>query len=85
MVAELADVKTLVAIKESSGDVRRITDVINEVGDRYALLARGQEPILWDFGSAARHHQIYCDWMGERSRAGIPLMRELMRQSPGVS
>ncbi|WP_372448358.1 aminopeptidase P family N-terminal domain-containing protein [Kibdelosporangium banguiense] len=24
---------------------------------RYALLTRNGEPILWDFGSAARHHQ----------------------------
>ena len=37
MFAELADEKRFVAIKESSGDVRRITDLINLVGDRYAL------------------------------------------------
>lgn len=37
MFAELADEKNLVAIKESSADVRRITDLINEVGDRYTL------------------------------------------------
>jgi 4-hydroxy-tetrahydrodipicolinate synthase len=37
MFAELADEKHLVAIKESSADVRRITDLINEVGDRYTL------------------------------------------------
>lgn len=37
MFAELADEKTLVAIKESSGDVRRITDLHNAVGDRYAI------------------------------------------------
>src|SRR4051812_15319589 len=37
MFAELAEVKNLVAIKESSADVRRITDLINEVGDRYAI------------------------------------------------
>jgi 4-hydroxy-tetrahydrodipicolinate synthase len=37
MFAELASEKNLVAIKESSADVRRITDLINEVGDRYAL------------------------------------------------
>src|SRR6478609_10141443 len=41
---------------------------------RFTLLCRGAEPILWDFGSAARHHQQNCDWLGERSRAGIPLM-----------
>ncbi|GAB5094701.1 dihydrodipicolinate synthase family protein [Caballeronia sp. HLA56] len=37
MFAELAEDSKFAAIKESSGDVRRITDLINEVGDRYAL------------------------------------------------
>jgi hypothetical protein len=35
---------------------------------RFSLLPQDDEPILWDFGSAARHHQIYCPWLGERSR-----------------
>ena len=39
-------------------------------------LPRGDEPILWDFGSAARHHKLYCPWLGEeRSRAGISTLR----------
>src|SRR3989304_2952514 len=38
---------------------------------RFTLLPRGHEPILWDFGSAARHHQLYNPWLGERARAGI--------------
>jgi Xaa-Pro aminopeptidase len=42
---------------------------------RFTLLPRGDEPIIWDFGSAARHHQIYCPWIGERSRAGISTLR----------
>jgi 4-hydroxy-tetrahydrodipicolinate synthase len=37
MFAELADEPTLVAIKESSADLRRLTDIRNEVGDRYIL------------------------------------------------
>ena len=37
MFEELADEKKFVAIKESSGDVRRITDLINRVGKRYTL------------------------------------------------
>ena len=37
MFGELADQENLVAIKESSGDVRRITDIVNAVGDRYAI------------------------------------------------
>jgi 4-hydroxy-tetrahydrodipicolinate synthase len=37
MFARLADEKKFVALKESSGDVRRITDLHNTVGSRYAL------------------------------------------------
>ncbi|MGO1081019.1 dihydrodipicolinate synthase family protein [Inquilinus sp. CA228] len=37
MFAEMADEKNFVAIKESSGDVRRITDILNTVGTRYDI------------------------------------------------
>lgn len=37
MFAEMADEKNFVAIKESSGDVRRITDILNTVGNRYDI------------------------------------------------
>lgn len=37
MFAELADEPTFVAIKESSDNVRRITDIFNAVGDRYQI------------------------------------------------
>jgi 4-hydroxy-tetrahydrodipicolinate synthase len=37
LFAQLADQKNFVALKESSGDVRRITDIRNTVGDRYAI------------------------------------------------
>jgi 1-pyrroline-4-hydroxy-2-carboxylate deaminase len=39
MFEELSSFSNLVAIKESSGDVRRITDLINTVGDRYIIFA----------------------------------------------
>lgn len=52
---------------------------------RFALLVRGAEPVLWDFGSAARHHQLYSPWLDHRAgaegdapsgaRAGISLLR----------
>jgi Xaa-Pro aminopeptidase len=46
---------------------------------RFCLLCRGEgeagEPIMWDFGSAARHHTLYCPWLGERSRAGMSTFR----------
>jgi Xaa-Pro aminopeptidase len=50
---------------------------------RFTLLAQNDEPILWDFGSAAKHHQLNCPWLGERSRAGIPLMRGAMSPEMG--
>ncbi len=37
MFAELADEPNFVAMKESSADLRRITDIVNLVGDRYAI------------------------------------------------
>ncbi|GHF19641.1 M24 family metallopeptidase [Pseudolysinimonas yzui] len=30
---------------------------------RFALLTRNTDPISWDFGSAARHHQLYNPWL----------------------
>lgn len=37
MFAELGKIKNFVALKESSGDVRRITDLHNVCGDRFAI------------------------------------------------
>jgi 1-pyrroline-4-hydroxy-2-carboxylate deaminase len=37
MLGELADEENLVALKESAGDTRRITDLHNTVGGRYAI------------------------------------------------
>jgi dihydrodipicolinate synthase/N-acetylneuraminate lyase len=39
MFGDLADEPTIVAIKESSDDVRRLTDIINETGERYVLFS----------------------------------------------
>ena len=50
---------------------------------RFTLLPRGDEPILWDFGSAAKHHQLHCPWLGERSRPGISLLRGAMTPEMG--
>ena len=50
---------------------------------RFTLLPQDDEPILWDFGSAARHHQLYCPWLGERSRAGISTQRGAMLPAAG--
>ncbi len=52
---------------------------------RYVLLCRGADPILWDFGSAARHHQMYAPWLPEESfRAGVTPMRGAMPVETGL-
>jgi Xaa-Pro aminopeptidase len=52
---------------------------------RFALLPRGEDPILWDFGSAARHHKLYCPWLPEENwRAWVPPMRGAMPDETGV-
>jgi Xaa-Pro aminopeptidase len=52
--------------------------------NRFCLLPRGDEPIMWDFGSAARHHQLYNPWLGDgRSRAGISTLRGAMSPESG--
>jgi Xaa-Pro aminopeptidase len=51
---------------------------------RFCLLPQDDDPINCDFGSAARHHQLYCSWLGEgRSRAGISTLRGAMLPESG--
>jgi Xaa-Pro aminopeptidase len=52
---------------------------------RYALLAGDAEPVLWDFGSAARHHQLYAPWLPpENCRAGMLGLRGAIAPSAGL-
>jgi Xaa-Pro aminopeptidase len=52
---------------------------------RYALLARDGEPMLWDFGSAARHHQLYSPWLDPANcRAGMLGLRGAISPSAGL-
>jgi Xaa-Pro aminopeptidase len=52
--------------------------------NRFCLLPQGDEPIMWDFGSAARHHQLYNPWLSDgRSRAGISTLRGAMSPESG--
>jgi len=50
---------------------------------RFTLLPQGDEPVLWDFGSAARHHQLHCSWLGDRARPGISTLRGAMPPGAG--
>lgn len=47
LFAELADVRNIVAIKESSGDVRRVTQLINLLGDRYEIFC-GVDDLVYE-------------------------------------
>src|SRR6266508_1045255 len=52
---------------------------------RFVFLPREGDPILWDFGSAARHHQLYAPWFPDDSwRAGVTSMRGAMPRETGV-
>lgn len=52
---------------------------------RYVFLPREGEPVLWDFGSAARHHQLYAPWFPAESwRSGVTSMRGAMPTETGV-
>jgi len=52
---------------------------------RYVLLPRQGDPILWDFGSASKHHKLYAPWLPETSwRAGVTPMRGAMDFETGV-
>jgi len=52
---------------------------------RFALLMRGAEPLVWDFGSAAVHHRLYCDWLDPANvRAGMLGMRGTVPPSAGL-
>src|SRR3954467_5455819 len=46
MFAELAEVKNFVALKESAGNPRRITDLRNTVGERYAIFTGVDDLLL---------------------------------------
>jgi Xaa-Pro aminopeptidase len=52
---------------------------------RFCLLPREGAPVLWDFGSAARHHQLYAPWLpAENFRGGVSPMRGAMPDHTGV-
>src|SRR4029077_18939953 len=51
---------------------------------RCALLPREGGPGLWDFGSGARHHQLYAPWLPEPSwQAGVTSIRGAMPRETG--
>lgn len=52
---------------------------------RYCLLTRGGEPIVWDFGSAARHHKLFAPWLEpDNCRAGMLGLRGAIAPRAGL-
>ena len=60
---------------------------------RFSLLVRDQKPIVWDFGSAAKHHQLYNPWLAwdgvdaadSGARAGISTLRGAFHPDAGIA
>lgn len=83
MFAQLAEIDNLVALKESSGNTRRITDLHNTVGDRFAIFTGVDDLALesavlgidgWVAGTGIafpEHNQRLWEWMqaGEWNKA----------------
>jgi Xaa-Pro dipeptidase len=52
---------------------------------RYALLTRDHDPVLWDFGSAVKHHKLYSRWVPEENyRAGFLGFRGAVAPTVGL-
>jgi Xaa-Pro dipeptidase len=52
---------------------------------RFALLSGDGEPHLWDFGSAAKHHRLYCPWLPpENVRGGMIGLRGAVAPDAGL-
>ncbi len=52
---------------------------------RYALLTRGGDPHVWDFGSAAKHHRLFCPWMRQENiHAGMVGLRGAVAPDAGL-
>jgi Xaa-Pro dipeptidase len=101
--AKLADSSLGALLSFDFGNIRYMT--ATHIGTwgmdklvRFALLPRGGEPVVWDFGSAARHHQIYNPWLdhsegpptpeGARAtgaRAGISTLRGALHPDAGMA
>jgi Xaa-Pro dipeptidase len=52
---------------------------------RYSLLTGNGEPYIWDFGSAARHHRLFCSWLPEdHCKAGLLGLRGAVHSDAGL-
>jgi Xaa-Pro dipeptidase len=52
---------------------------------RYCLLTRDHEPVLWDFGSAVKHHKLHSKWLPDENwRAGFLGFRGAVAPDAGL-
>jgi Xaa-Pro aminopeptidase len=52
---------------------------------RYALLTRNGDPMLWDFGSATRHHKLFSPWLKpENCHPGMLGLRGAIAPTAGL-
>jgi Xaa-Pro aminopeptidase len=49
----------------------------------FDFYTRGQDPILWDFGSAVKHHKLYSQWVPTENYRWSPTSTQAI--SPAVS
>jgi len=52
---------------------------------RFSLLTGNGDPILWDFGSAVKHHRLYAPWLpNDHCRAGMIGLRGTVPPDAGL-
>jgi Xaa-Pro dipeptidase len=52
---------------------------------RFALLTRGGDPHIWDFGSAAKHHRLFAPWLPSANvHAGMIGLRGAVAPDAGL-
>ena len=52
---------------------------------RYVLLTRDNDPVLWDFGSAVKHHKLHSKWIPDANyRAGFLGFRGAVAPTVGL-
>ena len=85
---EASDLGALILFDMNNIRYTTATHIGNWARDKFfrcALVMRGQDPVLWDIGSAARTHQQYADWFGKESwRAGLSSWRGSIPEEVGV-
>jgi Xaa-Pro dipeptidase len=85
---EKSDLGSLVLFDMNNVRYTTATHIGNWARDklfRCVLVMRGQQPILWDIGSAARTHQAFAPWFDKKSwQAGISSWRGSIPEDVGV-